>query len=169
MNKHTLNWLKAKQNILHKFWRFWCELLFVSFYTKRKENCFSVWEDFESSLKRVVQKLATRKDTREEDIFNIFLNKYINKNQVIIKKARSDQINNKKLKMLAMSSLMMPVPAMLGSQLVHKPPEAKLLAIHSAHQQTQQTPQHNYQQNSYQHPQQQQQSKPGSVCHPLNQ
>lgn len=73
--------------------------------------------------------------------------------------------------MLAMSSLMMPVPAMLGSQLVHKPPEAKLLAIHSAHSQQQQqpTPQHNYQQpnpnHNYQqqHQQmQQQQSKPGS-------
>lgn len=67
--------------------------------------------------------------------------------------------------MLAMSSLMMPVPAMLGaSQLVHKPPEAKLLAIHS-HSQPQATPQHNYQQqNNYQqqHQQQQQQSKPGS-------
>ena len=64
-----------------------------------------------------------------------------------------------------MSSLMMPVPAMLGaSQLVHKPPEAKLLAIHSAHSQPQVTPQHNYQQqNNYQQQhQQQQQSKPGS-------
>lgn len=62
---------------------------------------------------------------------------------------------------------MMPVPAMLGaSQLVHKPPEAKLLAIHSAHQQPQATPQHNYQQPNHmlqQHQQQQQQqSKPGS-------
>lgn len=67
--------------------------------------------------------------------------------------------------MLAMSSLMMPVPAMLGSQLVHKPPEAKLLAIHSAHSQPQATPQHNYQQpnhmQQHQHQQQQQQSKPG--------
>ena len=68
--------------------------------------------------------------------------------------------------MLAMSSLMMPVPAMLGSQLVHKPPEAKLLAIHSAHSQPQATPQHNYQHQNHmqqQHQQQQQQqSKPGS-------
>src|SRR4051812_37589622 len=68
--------------------------------------------------------------------------------------------------MLAMSSLMMPVPAMLGaSQLVHKPPEAKLLTIHSAHSQHQATPQHNYQQQNHmqqQHQQQQQQqSKPG--------
>lgn len=79
--------------------------------------------------------------------------------------------------MLAMSSLMMPVPAMLGaSQLVHKPPEAKLLAIHS-HSQPQATPQHNYQQPNHmsqhqhqhqpphhhqqQQQQQQQQSKPG--------
>lgn len=61
---------------------------------------------------------------------------------------------------------MMPVPAMLGaSQLVHKPPEAKLLAIHH---QPQVTPQHNYQQQQQQqnhmqqHQQQQQQSKPGS-------
>lgn len=62
---------------------------------------------------------------------------------------------------------MMPVPAMLGaSQLVHKPPEAKLLTIHSAHSQHQATPQHNYQQQSHmqqQHQQQQQQSKPGSI------
>lgn len=68
--------------------------------------------------------------------------------------------------MLAMSSLMMPVPAMLGaSQLVHKPPEAKLLAIHSAHSQPQATPQHNYQQQNHmqQQHQQQQQSKPGSL------
>lgn len=59
---------------------------------------------------------------------------------------------------------MMPVPAMLGSQLVHKPPEAKLLAIHSAHSQPQATPQHNYQQPNHmqQQHQQQQQSKPGS-------
>lgn len=76
-----------------------------------------------------------------------------------------------------MSSLMMPVPAMLGaSQLVHKPPEAKLLAIHSAHQQPQATPQHNYQQQNHmqqQHQQQQQQSKPGSSrlpqTHEINQ
>jgi hypothetical protein len=68
--------------------------------------------------------------------------------------------------MLAMSSLMMPVPAMLGSQLVHKPPEAKLLAIHSAHSQPQATPQHNYQQQNHmqqQHQSMQQQSKPGSI------
>lgn len=75
--------------------------------------------------------------------------------------------------MLAMSSLMMPVP-MLGGQLVHKPPEAKLLAIHSAaahNQQHQATPQHHMQQTIHlQQPQQQlhqqqmqqQQSKPGS-------
>lgn len=71
--------------------------------------------------------------------------------------------------MLAMSSLMMPVP-MLGGQLVHKPPEAKILAIHSAHnQQHQATPQHHMQQTIHlQQPQQQlhqqqmQQSKPGS-------
>lgn len=82
--------------------------------------------------------------------------------------------------MLAMSSLMMPVPAMLGaSQLVHKPPEAKLLAIHSHSQaHSQATPQHNinYQQPNHmsqhqhqpphhhqqqQQQQLQQQSKPG--------
>lgn len=61
---------------------------------------------------------------------------------------------------------------MLGGQLVHKPPEAKILAIHSAHnQQHQATPQHHMQQTIHlQQPQQQlhqqqmqqQQSKPGS-------
>lgn len=68
--------------------------------------------------------------------------------------------------MLAMSSLMMPVPMLGASQLVHKPPEAKLLAIHSAHnQQPQATPQHHMQSMQQIHmPQQQcqqQQSKPG--------
>ncbi|XP_070493812.1 cytotoxic granule associated RNA binding protein TIA1 isoform X2 [Chironomus tepperi] len=64
--------------------------------------------------------------------------------------------------MLAMSSLMMPVPMLGASQLVHKPPEAKLLAIHSAaHNQPQQTPQHHLQQpNHMQQQPQQQQSKP---------
>ncbi|KAL7026123.1 hypothetical protein ACKWTF_013799 [Chironomus riparius] len=64
--------------------------------------------------------------------------------------------------MLAMSSLMMPVPMLGSSQLVHKPPEAKLLAIHSAvHNQPQQTPQHHLQQpNHMQQQPQQQQSKP---------
>lgn len=63
-----------------------------------------------------------------------------------------------------MSSLMMPVPMLGASQLVHKPPEAKLLAIHSAaaHNQPQQTPQHHLQQpNHMQQQPQQQQSKPG--------
>jgi hypothetical protein len=64
--------------------------------------------------------------------------------------------------MLAMSSLMMPVPMLGASQLVHKPPEAKLLAIHSAHNQPQATPQHHMQQaNHMQQQPQQQQSKPG--------
>ncbi|KAG5671118.1 hypothetical protein PVAND_001332 [Polypedilum vanderplanki] len=68
--------------------------------------------------------------------------------------------------MLAMSSLMMPVPMLGASQLVHKPPEAKLLAIHSAaaaaHNQPQATPQHHLQQANHmqQQPMQQQQSKP---------
>lgn len=86
---------------------------------------------------------------------------------------KANQITHKAIKMLAMSSLMMPVP-MLGGQLVHKPPEAKLLAIHSAaahNQQHQATPQHHMQQTIHlQQPQQQlhqqqmqqQQSKPGS-------
>lgn len=71
--------------------------------------------------------------------------------------------------MLAMSSLMMPVPMLGASQLVHKPPEAKLLAIHSAHnQQPQATPQHHMQQTIHmpqqqQQQMQQQQSKPGSA------
>jgi hypothetical protein len=66
--------------------------------------------------------------------------------------------------MLAMSSLMMPVPMLGASQLVHKPPEAKLLAIHSAaaaaHNQPQATPQHHLQQANHMQ-QQTQQSKPG--------
>lgn len=67
----------------------------------------------------------------------------------------------KAIKMLAMSSLMMPVPMLGASQLVHKPPEAKLLAIHS-HNQPQATPQHHLQQpNHMQQQPQQQQSKPG--------
>lgn len=68
--------------------------------------------------------------------------------------------------MLAMSSLMMPVPMLGASQLVHKPPEAKLLAIHSAHNQPQVTPQHHMQQQQNHMQQQQplqQQSKPGRV------
>lgn len=68
--------------------------------------------------------------------------------------------------MLAMSSLMMPVPMLGASQLVHKPPEAKLLAIHSAHNQPQATPQHHMQQTIHlpqqQQQSQQQQSKPGN-------
>lgn len=60
--------------------------------------------------------------------------------------------------MLAMSTLMMPAPTMqLGGQLqvaTHKPPEAKLLAIHPTHQQ-QSTPQHQMQS----HHQQMQQSQ----------
>lgn len=66
--------------------------------------------------------------------------------------------------MLAMSSLMMPVPMLGASQLVHKPPEAKLLAIHSAHSQhSQATPQHHHMQQQshmHQHQQQQQQQQP---------
>jgi hypothetical protein len=69
--------------------------------------------------------------------------------------------------MLAMSSLMMPVPMLGASQLVHKPPEAKLLAIHSAHNQPQATPQHHMQQTIHlpqqQQQCQQQQSKPGTA------
>lgn len=46
--------------------------------------------------------------------------------------------------MLAMSALMMPAPTMACAQPIavgpHKPPEAKLLAIHPAHSQN--TPQH---------------------------
>jgi hypothetical protein len=62
--------------------------------------------------------------------------------------------------MLAMSSLMMPVPMLGASQLVHKPPEAKLLAIHSAATHTQQaTPQHHMQASHMQQPQQQQQQQ----------
>lgn len=63
---------------------------------------------------------------------------------------------------------MMPVPMLGASQLVHKPPEAKLLAIHSAaaaHNQPQATPQHHLQQavnHMQQQPLQQQQSKPGT-------
>lgn len=78
--------------------------------------------------------------------------------------------------MLAMSSLMMPVPMLGAGQLVHKPPEAKLLAIHSHNQQPQATPQHHMQQTIHlQQPQQQiqqqqiqqQQSKPGSNIYML--
>lgn len=68
--------------------------------------------------------------------------------------------------MLAMSTLMMPAPTMACAQPIavgpHKPPEAKLLAIHPAHNQT--TPQH---QIHAQAPNQQQQqitssNKPGT-------
>lgn len=76
--------------------------------------------------------------------------------------------------MLAMSSLMMPVPMLGASQLVHKPPEAKLLAIHSAaaaaHNQPQATPQHHMQQANHMQQQQmqQQQSKPGTKLIRMN-
>lgn len=54
------------------------------------------------------------------------------------------QLNREEDTMLAMSTLMMPAPTMACAQPIavgpHKPPEAKLLAIHPAHNQT--TPQH---------------------------
>lgn len=71
--------------------------------------------------------------------------------------------------MLAMSTLMMPAPTMACAPPIavgpHKPPEAKLLAIHPTHAQT--TPQHQMhaQQQQQQQSQQQQQligsNKPG--------
>ena len=67
--------------------------------------------------------------------------------------------------MLAMSTLMMPAPTMaLGApQLAvgphQKPPEAKLLAIHPAHTQTQTTPQHQLQAQQQQQQQQAQQQQ----------
>ncbi|XP_035911592.1 nucleolysin TIAR isoform X1 [Anopheles stephensi] len=67
--------------------------------------------------------------------------------------------------MLAMSTLMMPAPTMaLGApQLAvgphQKPPEAKLLAIHPAHTQTQTTPQHQLQAQQQQQQQQQAQQQ----------
>lgn len=100
------------------------------------------------------------------------MKKFQNIKKVLKKKSTKQQTNKPKkvekkaIKMLAMSSLMMPVPMLGASQLVHKPPEAKLLAIHSAaaaaHSQPQATPQHHLQQpNHMQQQPQQQQSKPG--------
>lgn len=70
--------------------------------------------------------------------------------------------------MLAMSTLMMPAPTMACAQPIavgpHKPPEAKLLAIHPAHSQN--TPQHQmHAQQQCQQPQQMitSSTKPGTV------
>lgn len=71
--------------------------------------------------------------------------------------------------MLAMQTLMMPAPISMGPTPIpvgpHKPSETKLLAIHSAHTQSQSTPQHqmhSQQQQSQQQQQQQQQISAGN-------
>ncbi len=63
-----------------------------------------------------------------------------------------------------MQTLMMPAPIPMGPTPIvgpHKPPEAKLLAIHPTHSQPQTTPQHqiHQQQTSQQQAQEQQQSQ----------
>lgn len=82
---------------------------------------------------------------------------------------RYSPVERKSITMLAMSTLMMPAPTMACAQPIavgpHKPPEAKLLAIHPAHNQT--TPQHqiHVQQQSQQIPHALTSSnKPGTPC-----